>query len=105
MAQGEARHPSIGSHLQIVRSVPDHQGFFCIHAEFVHQLEQHGRMRLGKGFVGAAAGMEIIPHSGSIESGFEPPPAFSRGNRKQATRIAQGGYRIFRTLEKEYPFV
>eukprot|EP01137_Pigoraptor_chileana_P009994 Opistho-2@59040 len=60
-ADGDAGRAGIGGELQVVRGVADHQRAGRRDAQLGHQLLQHARMRLGRGLVGGAGGVEQAP--------------------------------------------
>src|SRR6185503_12329286 len=76
-------HACGACHFQIVGGVAHHQGLALRDVELAHQLEQHSRMRLGIGFIGAArrheAGLQVV----KLEVAVEAAAALAGGNGKQ----------------------
>ncbi|MNF05423.1 hypothetical protein D3C80_2051510 [compost metagenome] len=80
-------HPRIDRHLQVVRSVAHHHHTVRLHVQFLHQLMQHGGVRLAEGFIGRAGGVKQGPQTGCGQRAGQAHPAFA-GSHGQAHVLA-----------------
>src|SRR6185503_16893209 len=94
-------------HFQVVRRVTDHESFILGRIQFLHQLEQHGRVRLGIGFVGAARCPEMALQLARLERTIEPAAALAGGDGQQMLlgqiiqQLAHSGEQLHRVLARE----
>ena len=88
VAHRQRRHACAQRHLQIVRRVAYHQRRFRFDRQLLHQFLQHGRMRLGMGFVGAARGIEILLQLRRLEHAVQADAGLARGHRQQMASFA-----------------
>ena len=90
----------IGRQLQVVRGVAHHQGALGWHTQLCHQLMQHARMRLARGLIGGAAGMEQVFQVHMRQGLVQPPSAFPGGHGQEVLTRFQIGQHLQYTGEQ-----
>ncbi len=68
--------------------------------QFAREFVQHGRMRLGEGFVGAAGAVEEARQARLVQRTVQAHAAFACGDREQITLVAQGLQHAAHAIEK-----
>ena len=87
-------NPGVFRHLQVVRGIADHQGLFRRKEQFVHQFEQHLRMRFGKALVSTARGREELSQSAVRQRTIESATTLAGGDCQTETRCLKFGQQL-----------
>ena len=85
---------------QIMRGVANHQGTPRVHPGVIHDLLQHRRMRLGKGFIGAAGDIKQRRQAGMGQGPIQALAAFAGSHRQPETLLLVAGQCVTHTIEQ-----